>query len=50
MSEDERFASFITRFQENAFDCGYNEAALKSALHNSIAERLISRLQYQPEP
>jgi hypothetical protein len=49
MSEDERFAAFITWFQENAFDCGYNEAALKSALRNSICERLLSRLQYQPE-
>jgi hypothetical protein len=49
MSEDERFAAFITRFQENTFDCGYNEAALKSALRNAICERLLSQLQYQPE-
>jgi hypothetical protein len=50
MSEDERFAAFITRFQENTFDCRYNEATLKSALWNAICERLLSRLQYQPEP
>jgi hypothetical protein len=49
MSEDERFAAFITQFQENAFDCEYNEAALKLALRNAICERLLSRLQYQPE-
>ena len=47
---EERFSSFITKFQEYTFDCGYNEAALKSALCNSLADGLLSCFQYQPEP
>jgi hypothetical protein len=47
---DDRFSYFIIHFQEHAFDCGFNEIALKSALHNTLAERLLSQLQYQLEP
>ena len=50
MREDERFAQFLTKFQEDAFDCGYNEVALKAALRQCIADRLLSRLQYHNEP
>jgi hypothetical protein len=49
MCDDDRFSYFIICFQEHTFDCSFNEIALKSALHNALAERLLSRLQYQLE-
>ena len=50
MREDERFSNFLTKFQDDAFDCGFNETALKAALRYAIADRLINRLQYSQEP
>ena len=50
MREDERFSNFLTKFQEEAFDCGFNETALKAALRYTIADRLLTRLQYVQEP
>jgi hypothetical protein len=50
MHNDDRFSYFIIHFQEHAFDCGFNEITLKFAPHNVLAERLLSQLQYQPEP
>jgi hypothetical protein len=38
MREDERFANFLTKFQDDAFDCGFNETALKAALRYTIAD------------
>jgi hypothetical protein len=38
MREDERFANFLTKFQDDAFDCGFNETALKAALRYAIAD------------
>ena len=50
MWEDDQFTNYITRFQEEAFDCGFNETALKAALRSNLADRLLTRLQYSPEP
>ena len=50
MREDERFPNFLTKFQEEAFDCGFNETALKAALRYTLADRILTRLQYSPEP
>ena len=50
MREDERFPNYLTRFQEEAFDCGFNEVALKAALRYTLADRMLTRLQYSPEP
>ena len=38
MREDERFSNFLTKFQDDAFDCGFNETALKAALRYAIAD------------
>jgi hypothetical protein len=35
--------------QEDAFDCGFNETALKAALRYAVADRLLTRLQYSQE-
>jgi hypothetical protein len=50
MREDERFPNFLTKFQEEVFDCGFNETALKAALRYTLADRILTRLQYSPEP
>jgi hypothetical protein len=49
MREDERFTNFLTKFQEDAFDCGFNETALKAALRYAVADRLLRHLQYSQE-
>jgi hypothetical protein len=38
MREEDRFTNYITRFQEEAFDCGFNETALKAALRSNLAD------------
>jgi hypothetical protein len=50
MREEDHFTNYITRFQEEAFDCGFNETALKAALRSNLADRLLTHLQYSPEP
>ena len=50
MREDERFSNFLTKFQDDAFDYGFNETALKATLRYAIANRLINQLQYSQEP
>jgi hypothetical protein len=42
MREDEQFPNYLTRFQEEAFDCGFNETALKAALRYTLADRLLT--------
>jgi hypothetical protein len=50
MREDERFANFLTKFQEDTFDCGLNETALKAVLRYAVADQLLTCLQYSQEP
>jgi hypothetical protein len=38
MREEDRFTNYITRFQEEVFDCGFNETALKGALRSNLAD------------
>jgi hypothetical protein len=38
MREEDHFTNYITRFQEEAFDCGFNETALKATLRSNLAD------------
>jgi hypothetical protein len=50
MKEEDYFTNYITRFQEEAFNCGFNETALKATLRSNLADQLLTCLQYSPEP
>jgi hypothetical protein len=49
MGERESFANYIVRFQEVALDTGFNDPAMKSALHQTLNTRVLKMLVTVPE-
>jgi hypothetical protein len=49
MREDECFTNFLTKLQEDAFDCGFNKTALRAVLRYTVADHLLTCLQYSQE-
>jgi hypothetical protein len=48
MGERERFASYITRFENHAFETGWNDAALQSELYRTLPVRIKDVMKIAP--
>jgi hypothetical protein len=49
MGERESFANYIVHFQEIALDTGFNDPAMKSALHQTLNTQVLKMLVMVPE-